>query len=186
MLTLFEVASLELYLDVMYACMDITGQWTAPVRHSNDGAALFFIFFILFCVLFLLNLFVSLVLDNFNQAKADGDGDVFMTAGQKKWADSLSAASKVRISWDLAEPPKQQVRERGGSGRGGRGGKREEGRRGLWCVCHGVCYGVCYGECRSVKLCVVFIVLTLSPLLSLSLFLPPLPLHSGASVRSIS
>ena len=137
MLTLFEVASLELYLDVMYACMDITGQWTAPVRHSNDIAALF-IFFILFCVLFRLSRFVSLVLDNFNQAKADGDGDVFMTAGQKKWADSLSAASKVRISWDLAEPPKQQVRERGGSGRGGRG-KSEEGRRGVWCVCVTVC-----------------------------------------------
>ena len=125
--------------------MDITGQWTAPVRHSNDGAALFFIFFILFCVLFLLNLFVSLVLDNFNQAKADGDGDVFMTAGQKKWADSLSAASKVRISWDLAEPPKQQVRGREGRGRDGRGGRGKE--RVVVCVSRCVCHGVCVTVC---------------------------------------
>ena len=45
-MTLFEVASLDAWVDVMYRAMDITGETTAPRQDANAGAALFFVLFI--------------------------------------------------------------------------------------------------------------------------------------------
>lgn len=106
MLSLFEVASMELWLDIMYACVDISDPGWAPERDANELAALFFVVFIVISSLFILNLFVSVVVDNFSKAKEEMvfDGSLFMTPGQRKWVEmqrvvlSSSAPKVVRPS----------------------------------------------------------------------------------------
>lgn len=68
MLSLFEVASLELWLEPLYAGMDAPGRLGQnPQRNGNPGAALYFIVFIIIGSFLVLNLFVGVVVDNFNR-----------------------------------------------------------------------------------------------------------------------
>ena len=88
MLTLFEVASLELWLDVMYTAADVRGVGLAPVRDSNPVAVFFFMAFIMLASFFILNLFVSVVAENFAKMKQKMDNNaMFMTESQRRWAD---------------------------------------------------------------------------------------------------
>ena len=62
MLTLFEVSTLELWLEPMYAASDVTAIGHDPVRGSNDAtAAVFFLVFVLFSSCFLIQLFASVL-----------------------------------------------------------------------------------------------------------------------------
>ena len=54
LLTLFEVATLEMWLDVMHAATDITALGHAPERGANDGAAWFFLVYIFFVAFFVM------------------------------------------------------------------------------------------------------------------------------------
>lgn len=65
MLTLFEIASLEMWPDYMYPCVDAVGPEKIGVRNHNPGATLFFILFIFFTTFFIMNLFVGVVTDQF-------------------------------------------------------------------------------------------------------------------------
>lgn len=69
MLTLFEMLNLEGWIDVMWNGVDSVGIGMQPQRDNNQWYALYFIGFIIVGNMFLLNLFVGVVIDNFNQMK---------------------------------------------------------------------------------------------------------------------
>lgn len=87
MLTLFEISTLELWLDVMYTATSTTGVGTAPERDANRMAVMFFLVFIFVSTFFLLNLFVSVVIENFNRIRSEQLGSAFLTPEQKQWVD---------------------------------------------------------------------------------------------------
>ena len=97
MLSLFEVAGLELWLDPMYAAMDLPKELGhQPVRNRTASNCVFFVVFILFGSFLVMNLFVGAVVDNFgNVSKKDGgDGggngvSGMMTEGQQNFVDSV-------------------------------------------------------------------------------------------------
>ena len=58
-LSLYEVAGLEIWLDVMYDAQDMTGMGNNPKQDASFGAALYFVMFILVSVFRVLNLLVA-------------------------------------------------------------------------------------------------------------------------------
>ena len=63
MLALFEMSTLEMWLDVMYNGIDAVGVDQQPRRDHNIAVAIFYVAFIIIGAFFVLNLFVSVTID---------------------------------------------------------------------------------------------------------------------------
>ena len=95
-LTLFEMSGLEMWPDVMYHGMDAFAIDEAPRRDASAVAALFFIMWIFVGALFINNLVVGVVIDNFNQIKDQESGSAFLTTEQKDWVDTIKRSTEKR------------------------------------------------------------------------------------------
>ena len=67
MITFFEVSTLEMWPDVMYAAIDSTGPDQAPVKNNRIYVSVLFIVFIFITTFFVMNLFISVIVDKFNE-----------------------------------------------------------------------------------------------------------------------
>lgn len=66
-MALIEVSTLEGWVDVLYRACDIVGADMGRCRNANlIGAAMFFVVYIFVCAFFALNLFMSVVIENFS------------------------------------------------------------------------------------------------------------------------
>jgi len=74
-------------MTVMYSGIDGRGEGLQPKRDSNPAWALYFISFIIVGNMFILNLFVGVVIENFNRMKDKLCGFVMMTEKQRKWVE---------------------------------------------------------------------------------------------------
>ena len=63
MLALFEMSTLEMWLDIMYNGIDAVGVDRQPKRDHNGAIAVFFVSFVIIGAFFVLNLFVSVTID---------------------------------------------------------------------------------------------------------------------------
>merc|ERR1711871_671556 len=104
LITLFEVSTLEGWLDVMYSGMDKTYLNVQPERNDLSFWTYFvlfwFVLFIIMCSFLFVNLFVGVIIDNFNDIKSQEDGSIFLTQKQVDW---LASQDKVVNAY-----PKQQ------------------------------------------------------------------------------
>ena len=66
MMTFFEVACLENWVVPMYQAIYATGYDKTPIKDYNQAIALLFIFYIFFQTFFIMTLFVSVIIDKFN------------------------------------------------------------------------------------------------------------------------
>ena len=97
--TLFEVSTLEMYLDVLYACADSTREYALPSKNYNATmTVLYFILFIILASFFFINVFVSVVIENFEQVKEELDRSAFMTKEQRAWLDAVKKAARTTVS----------------------------------------------------------------------------------------
>jgi hypothetical protein len=71
MLVLFETATLEMWLEVMYHGVDATEENVHPWRDANPAACVFFVVFIIVGSFFIMNLFVGVTIDKFNEMKEE-------------------------------------------------------------------------------------------------------------------
>lgn len=74
-------------------------------------AAIFIILFIVIGSFFILNLFIGVIIDNFNrltQQYEDGVG-IFLTPAQRNWVNTLKAASLRKPSRRIIRPKVRQV-----------------------------------------------------------------------------
>lgn len=97
LITLFEMATMEMWLDVMYDAVDSTGVDQQPVRDSKVWICLVVVVFLVVCSFFVLNLFVGVTIDKFNDMKAQQEGrSLFLTEEQQNWLtiQKLLAATK--------------------------------------------------------------------------------------------
>ena len=67
MMVLFEMSTTEGWLEVMYAMVDANYIDMQPIKRNNELWALFAILFMVFSSFLMLNLFVGVVIDKFNQ-----------------------------------------------------------------------------------------------------------------------
>ena len=98
LLTLYEVSGLEMWLDVMYAAMDVGEDLgDQPKQEQNPWAAAYFVFFILIGVFLVLNLFVGAVIDKFNDLKSENNGvNPLLTPEQKEYTESMASMIRIR------------------------------------------------------------------------------------------
>jgi len=87
-LTLFEVASMEMWPDVMFRAQDINTIGSAPiVEHQPYVYSFFFIIFIIVGAFFINSLFVGAVVDTFTEVMNSATGRALLTNDQKKWME---------------------------------------------------------------------------------------------------
>ncbi len=79
--TLFEMSTTEGWADVMWQGVDSRGIEMQPVRDNQPGWVWFFMFFMVVGSFFAVNLFVGVVIDNFNQMKAKQGGSILQHHG---------------------------------------------------------------------------------------------------------
>ncbi|ETL93484.1 hypothetical protein L917_08354 [Phytophthora nicotianae] len=95
MITFFEMSTTENWSLLMIACIDATGIDMQPIRDYNMWWAAFFVNFMMFGSFFVVNLFIGVIINNFNKM-TDALGDSFMlTSEQKKWIKAQKAAARV-------------------------------------------------------------------------------------------
>ncbi|XP_048373453.1 sodium channel protein type 4 subunit alpha [Sphaerodactylus townsendi] len=89
-LSLLQVATFKGWMDIMYAAVDSREVEEQPQYEVNLYMYIYFVIFIIFGAFFTLNLFIGVIIDNFNQQKKKfGGKDIFMTEEQKKYYNAM-------------------------------------------------------------------------------------------------
>ncbi|XP_063156582.1 sodium channel protein type 4 subunit alpha isoform X1 [Candoia aspera] len=89
-LSLLQVATFKGWMDIMYAAVDSREEEEQPQYEVNMYMYIYFVIFIIFGAFFTLNLFIGVIIDNFNQQKKKfGGKDIFMTEEQKKYYNAM-------------------------------------------------------------------------------------------------
>jgi len=82
-LTLFEILSLEGWVDLLQNIVDSTGKGTATSYWASPGDGVFIIAFNFLGIVFVLALFISVIISNYSKTT----GSAFMTLQQKSWTE---------------------------------------------------------------------------------------------------
>lgn len=114
-LTLLEMAGLEMWPDVMFRGMHATEAGRAPMRDDRSVRVVYSLYFIvwIFAGSFILfNMFVGVVLDSFSQLRKKDDGSAFMTNEQRYWMEAQRAMYAMRPLRQAVCPSRHLVRQR--------------------------------------------------------------------------
>ena len=70
LLTLFIVSTADGWVDIMYEGIDAVGVDQQPVKNNNEYMAFFYIIFLLLVGMFIIDMFVGVIVDNFQENRA--------------------------------------------------------------------------------------------------------------------
>ncbi|ODQ55958.1 hypothetical protein SAICODRAFT_47407, partial [Saitoella complicata NRRL Y-17804] len=101
LLILFEIVSLEGWINVMQSAMQIVGNGKAPATNASSYNAIFFVAFNLLGAVFILTLFISVILKNY----AERSGVAYLTADQRSWLELRKILRQTQPSKRPAESP---------------------------------------------------------------------------------
>lgn len=94
--TLFEMSTTEQWADVMYVGVDSTDIDMQPIRDNRPAWSFFFIAFMIVGSFFMMQLFVGVVIDNFNKMKEKMGNSALLTESQKQWVYMQEAMMKLK------------------------------------------------------------------------------------------
>ncbi|XP_053120394.1 sodium channel protein type 2 subunit alpha-like isoform X2 [Hemicordylus capensis] len=104
-LSLLQVATFKGWMEIMYAAVDSKGVGNQPDFEANKYMYLYFVIFIIFGSFFTLNLFIGVIIDNFNQQKKKlGGQDIFMTEEQKKYYNAMKKLGSKKPQKPIPRP----------------------------------------------------------------------------------
>ncbi|XP_058888272.1 sodium channel protein type 2 subunit alpha-like isoform X2 [Acipenser ruthenus] len=104
-LALLQVATFKGWMDIMYAAVDSRDLQFQPDYEVNLYMYLYFVIFIIFGSFFTLNLFIGVIIDNFNQQKKKfGGQDIFMTEEQKKYYNAMKKLGSKKPQKPIPRP----------------------------------------------------------------------------------
>ncbi|CAN8185129.1 unnamed protein product [Coccothraustes coccothraustes] len=104
-LALLQVATFKGWMDIMYAAVDSREKDDQPDMEHSLYMYLYFVNFIIFGSFFTLNLFVGVIIDNFNQQKKKISGeDIFMTEEQKKYYNAMKKLGSKKPQKPIPRP----------------------------------------------------------------------------------
>ncbi|KYO17917.1 hypothetical protein Y1Q_0011559 [Alligator mississippiensis] len=104
-LSLLQVATFKGWMDIMYAAVDSRNVLDQPMYEENLYMYLYFVIFIIFGSFFTLNLFIGVIIDNFNQQKKKfGGQDIFMTEEQKKYYNAMKKLGSKKPQKPIPRP----------------------------------------------------------------------------------
>lgn len=85
MMTFFEISTLEMWPGNMYAAIDSVGIDKVPIIDNSEWVSILFVVFIFFTTFFIMNLFISVIVDKFNEEIKKRQGSDNFTDEQKEW-----------------------------------------------------------------------------------------------------
>ncbi|GJE94122.1 Ion transport protein-domain-containing protein [Phanerochaete sordida] len=94
LLILFEIVSLEGWIDVMSIAVSIVGRDDQPQQNVSQANAIFFLIYNLLGGVVILTLFVSIIIGNFTSRT----GSAFLTQPQREWIDLQKLIKRQRPS----------------------------------------------------------------------------------------
>ncbi|NXA64972.1 SCN5A protein, partial [Mohoua ochrocephala] len=98
-------ATFKGWMDIMYAAVDSREYEEQPQWEYNLYMYLYFVIFIIFGSFFTLNLFIGVIIDNFNQQKKKISGqDIFMTEEQKKYYNAMKKLGSKKPQKPIPRP----------------------------------------------------------------------------------
>ncbi|XP_071990855.1 sodium channel protein type 8 subunit alpha isoform X2 [Engystomops pustulosus] len=104
-LALLQVATFKGWMDIMYAAVDSRRVTEQPKYEDNIYMYIYFVIFIIFGSFFTLNLFIGVIIDNFNQQKKKfGGQDIFMTEEQKKYYNAMKKLGSKKPQKPIPRP----------------------------------------------------------------------------------
>nr|XP_019942295.1 PREDICTED: sodium channel protein type 8 subunit alpha-like isoform X2 [Paralichthys olivaceus] len=104
-LALLQVATFKGWMDIMYAAIDSRKVGDQPRYEDNLYMYIYFVIFIIFGSFFTLNLFIGVIIDNFNQQKKKfGGQDIFMTEEQKKYYNAMKKLGSKKPQKPIPRP----------------------------------------------------------------------------------
>ncbi|KAI7807240.1 putative sodium channel [Triplophysa rosa] len=116
-LALLQVATFKGWMDIMYAAVDSRKVEDQPIYEDNIYMYIYFVIFIIFGSFFTLNLFIGVIIDNFNQQKKKisvvtsvfsslyfGGQDIFMTEEQKKYYNAMKKLGSKKPQKPIPRP----------------------------------------------------------------------------------
>uniref|UniRef100_A0A3Q1BYF2 Sodium channel protein n=1 Tax=Amphiprion ocellaris TaxID=80972 RepID=A0A3Q1BYF2_AMPOC len=103
-LSLLQVATFKGWMYIMYAAVDSREVGEQPSYEINLYMYMYFVIFIIFGSFFTLNLFIGVIIDNFNQQKKKINKDIFMTEEQKKYYDAMKKLGSKKPQKPIPRP----------------------------------------------------------------------------------
>ncbi|XP_026870578.2 sodium channel, voltage-gated, type I-like, alpha isoform X5 [Electrophorus electricus] len=104
-LALLQVATFKGWMDIMYGAVDSRNVDEQPIYENNVYMYLYFVCFIIFGSFFTLNLFIGVIIDNFNQQKRKfGGQDIFLTEEQKKYYNAMKKLGSKKPQKPIPRP----------------------------------------------------------------------------------
>jgi hypothetical protein len=67
MMTFFEISTLEMWPDMMFSAIDAVGYDRSPREKNTPSASLLYVVYIFVTTFFIMNLFISVIVDKFNE-----------------------------------------------------------------------------------------------------------------------
>uniref|UniRef100_A0A8C5DMI4 Sodium channel protein n=1 Tax=Gouania willdenowi TaxID=441366 RepID=A0A8C5DMI4_GOUWI len=96
-------ATFKGWMDIMYAAVDSRMVEDQPSYEVNIYMYIYFVVFIIFGSFFTLNLFIGVIIDNFNQQKKK-IRDIFMTEEQKKYYNAMKKLGSKKPQKPIPRP----------------------------------------------------------------------------------
>ncbi|KAL3311945.1 Sodium channel, voltage-gated, type IX, alpha subunit [Cichlidogyrus casuarinus] len=105
-LALLQVATFKGWLEIMNNAVDIVDTDMQPIKNYRKANYFYFILFIIFGAFFTLNLFIGVIIDNFNvqKRKAGGSIEMFLTDEQKKYYNAMKKMSNTAPQKPIPRP----------------------------------------------------------------------------------
>ncbi|XP_009320790.1 PREDICTED: sodium channel protein type 5 subunit alpha-like [Pygoscelis adeliae] len=104
-LALLQVATFKGWMDIMYAAVDSREIDEQPKFEACLAMYMYFVIFIIFGSFFMLNLFIGVVISNFNQQrKKISEKDLFLTEEQKKYYNALKKLGSKKPQKPIPRP----------------------------------------------------------------------------------
>jgi len=79
MVTFFEISTLEMWPDIMWDAIDSRGHGLGPKKNARVYMAAIFVIFIFITTFFVMNLFISVIVDRFNEEIRKKEGQKGLT-----------------------------------------------------------------------------------------------------------
>jgi len=93
---LFQMATTEQWIDIMYKAIDVRGVEMQPVTNTQPAIGLLFCLFMLFGAYFTVNLFVAAIVDEFERSREQLGESYLLTDTQKEWVKAQEVVLLVK------------------------------------------------------------------------------------------
>ena len=102
--TVFEVASGEMWPDIMATAIDARGIGVKQLPNAHPAAFLWF-FLVQFIIAFvMLNVFIGVIIEKYNENKGASDGSGLLTDEQKLWVETMKLALNSKAKRKILPP----------------------------------------------------------------------------------